>query len=130
MIRIYSIQQAMFLRGTIPELAIIRSIQFQGDGYAPLDHGHFLVLEPGDDPACIEEIEPHGLFVDDLPVFEYVEIFVAGGQVTFEIVVQLDDERTLAIIADEKTLSPHLRQSLQELSPPPQPLPSLERKSS
>lgn len=129
MIRIYSIKQALSLRGTIPELAIIRSIQFQGDGYNPIDHGHIIVLEPGDDPTHIEEL-PNGLLVDDLPVFEYVEAFLDGNQVTLEIVIQLDDARTLAIIADPNNLPPELGQTLQHLSPPPQPLPTLERKTS
>jgi hypothetical protein len=39
MIRLTSIQQALSLRGTIPELAIIRAIQFMGDGYIPEEDG-------------------------------------------------------------------------------------------
>ncbi len=49
MIRISSIQQALSLRGTIPELAVIRSIQFMGDGYSPEEHGHIIVIQEGDD---------------------------------------------------------------------------------
>jgi len=40
MIHIYSIQQALSLRGTVPELAVIRSIQFMGGGYDPEEHGN------------------------------------------------------------------------------------------
>jgi len=49
MIRIKSTQQALNLKGIIPELAIIRSIQFMGDGYSPEEHGHIIVNQEGDD---------------------------------------------------------------------------------
>jgi hypothetical protein len=130
MIRIYSIKQALSLRGTIPELAVIRSIQFQGDGYFPIDHGYIVVLESGDALTQIEEIGTDELFDDGVPVFEYVEAFVDGNQVTYEIVVQLDDSRTIAVIADQFRLDPDFKTALQNLSAPPQPLPQLERKSS
>lgn len=126
MIRIYSIKQALSLRGTIPELAIIRSVQFQGDGYCPLEDGHIIVLEEGDDPTHIEEIGPNGLFDDDAPAFEIVEAFVDGEQVTFEIVFHVDDSRTVAVIVDRDRLDTNLRLLLQNLSPTPQPLPDLK----
>jgi hypothetical protein len=56
MLRLLSQQQAFSLRGTIPELAPIRSLQFQGEGYDPDIHGVILVLNPGDDPAEIPGI--------------------------------------------------------------------------
>jgi len=130
MIRIYSIKQALSLRGTIPELAVIRSIQFMGDGYNPIDHGHIVVLESGDDITQIEEIGADGLFIDDVPAFEYVEVFMDGENVVFEIVMALDSERTIALIAEQDYLDAHLRATLQTLSAPPQPMPQLERKSS
>jgi len=39
MLRLTSLQQALSLRGTIPELASIRSTQFMGDGYSTDDGG-------------------------------------------------------------------------------------------
>jgi len=38
------------LKGAIPELALIRSLQFQGEGYDPDIDGVILVLDPGNDP--------------------------------------------------------------------------------
>jgi hypothetical protein len=118
MIRIYSKDQALSLRGTIPELAIIRSLQFMGDGYNPEEHGHIIVIQEGDDITQIKEVGEDGLFVDDVPTFEYVEAFVDGDKVTFELVYQLDDSRTVAVIADAVCLDDDLRSTLLELSPP------------
>jgi hypothetical protein len=118
MIRIYSKDQALSLRGTIPELAIIRSLQFMGDGYNPEEHGHIIVIQKGDDITQIKEVGEDGLFVDDVPTFEYVEAFVDGDKVTFELVYQLDDSRTVAVIADAVCLDDDLRSTLLELSPP------------
>ena len=129
MIRIYSIQQALNLKGSIPELAIIRSIQFMGDGYSPEEHGHIVVLENGDDLTQIKEIGNAGITVDELPAFEIVEAFVDGDQITFELVYQLDDERTVAVIADAACLDTDLVKKLLDLSPPLQPLPTLERRA-
>lgn len=84
MIRLTSIQQVLSLRGTIPELAIIHSLQFMGDGYNPEKHGHIIVVQEGDDITQIKEIGNDGLFDDDVPNFEYVEAFLDGEQVTFE----------------------------------------------
>jgi hypothetical protein len=117
MIRLTSIQQALSLRGTIPELAVIRSMQFMSDGYST-DDGWIVVLEQGDDINQIKEVGPNGLFDDDVPIFEYVEAFVDGDQVTFELVYQLDDSRTVAVIADAICLDDDLRSTLLELSPP------------
>lgn len=132
MIRLTSAAQALALRGTIPELAVVRMHQFEGmDGfYDPEEHGHIIVLEQGDDLTQIEEIGADGLFIDDVPVFEYVEVFMDGNQITFELVFQLDDTRTIAAIVDQANLDPDLKTALQTLSAPPQPLPQLERKTS
>jgi hypothetical protein len=132
MIRIYSIEQALALRGSIPELAIIRALQFMGDGYSPEEHGHIIVIQEGDDLTQnklthIKEIGEDGLFIDDIPAFELVETFVDGDQVAFELVYQLDDSRTVAvIIPNEPWLDANLRNSLLSASPPPMPLPELK----
>ena len=132
MIRITSIQQALSLKGTIPELAVIRSLQFMGDGYSPEEHGHIIVIQEGDDITQnelthIKEIGDDGLFIDDIPTFEIVEAFVDGDQVTFELVYQLDDSRTVAvIIPDEPWLDADLRKALLTASTPPTSLPQLK----
>ena len=69
MIRLKSIQQALLLRGTIPELAVIRSLQLMGNGYSPEEQGHIIVIQEGDDITQIKEIGEGGLFVDDVPNF-------------------------------------------------------------
>ena len=131
-IRIFSIEQALSLRGTIPELAVIRSIQFMGDGYIPEEHGHIVVVQEGDDITQnklthIKEIEPNGLFTDDVPTFEYVEAFLDGDQVTFELVYQLDDSRTVAVIVpDGPWLDPSLRNILREAAGALLPLPQIK----
>ena len=132
MIRLTSRQQALSLRGTIPELAVIRSIQFMGDGYIPEEHGHIVVMQEGDDITQnklthIKEIGDDGLFTDDVPTFEYVEAFVDGDQVTFELVYQLDDSRTVAvIIPDEPWLDPSLSNILREAAGALLPLPQIK----
>ena len=93
MIRIKSMQQVLALKETIPELVIIRSIQFMGDGYSPEEHGYIIVIQEGDNINLIEEIG--GIFDDDnLPAYEIVESFVDGESVFFEMVFAIDDERT------------------------------------
>ena len=127
MISIYSIQQALCLKGTIPELAVIRSLQFMGDGYSPEEHGHIIVVQEGDDITKTKEIGDDGLFIDDIPTFEFVEAFADGDQVTFELVYQLDDARTVAvIIPDAPWLDSELRRVLLSASPPPTSLPQLK----
>ena len=131
MIRITSTKQALSLRGTIPELAVIRSLQFMGDGYIPEEHGHIIVVQEGDDITQnklthIKEIRDDGLFTDDVPNFEYVEAFLDGDQVTFELVYQLDDSRTVAVIVpDEPWLDEGLRNILREAAGSPLPLAQL-----
>ncbi|MBE0575237.1 MAG: hypothetical protein IH613_04985 [Desulfuromonadales bacterium] len=128
MIRITSIQQALELRGTIPELAIIRSVQFMGDGYSPEEHGHILVIQEGDDITQIKEIG--GIFDDDnLPAFEIIASFVDGESVVFEILFALDSDRTIAVIAEQSCLDDDLMAILQKHSGPPQPLPTLNRRA-
>lgn len=128
MIRITSIEQALSLRGSIPNLAIIRSIQFMGDGYSPEEHGHILVIQEGDDITQIKEIG--GIFDDDnLPAFEIIESFVDGENVVFEILFALDSDRTIAVIAEQSCLDEDLGTILQKYSGPSQPLPTLNRRA-
>ena len=126
MIRLKSIQQALSLRGTIPVLAVIRAIQFMSEGYRPED-GHITVAQEGDELTQIKEIGDDRLFTDDVPTFEYVEVFLDGDQVTFELVYQLDDSRTVAVIVpDEPWLDPSLRNILREAAGALQPLPQIK----
>lgn len=129
MIRLTSIQQALSLRGTIPELAVIRSIQFMGDGYDPEEHGHIIVMQEGDDISKVTEVGPNGLCDEfDLPTYEFVEAFIEGNQIVYEAVYQIDNSRTVAvIIPDGPWLNPSLRTILRHASAAPQPLPTIER---
>ncbi len=125
MIRIYSIQQALSLRGTIPELAIIRSLQFMGDGYSPDEHGHIIVIQANEDML---EINGIGSFPDF--DFEYIEAFIQDDHIVFEAVFQIDNSRTIAvIIPDEPWLGEPLRTILKQASVSPQPLPTLDRRA-
>ena len=127
MIRITSIKQALSLKGVIPELAIIRSLQFMGPGYQAEEHGHIIVVQEGDDITRIKEIGDDGLFIDDIPTFEFVEAFTDSDQVTFELVYQLDDSRTVAVIVpDEPWLDPSLRNILREAAGALLPLPQIK----
>ena len=115
MIRLKSAKHALCLRGVIPELAIVRMVQFEGkDGnYDPDMHGHILVLQEGDDITQIPEIGPDGLLEvidNEWCCYEYVEAFVEDGRTVFEMVIALDNERTIAvIIPDEPWLDDRLR---------------------
>ena len=125
MIRLYSTCQSLALRGTIPELAIIRSLQFQGEGYDPDIHGVILVLETGDDLCRIPEIGPEGLYDSDgLPCFEFVEAFVEHDRLIYEVVIVIDNSKTVAlIIPDDPGLDPSLHTILKHVAGAPQPLP-------
>ena len=125
MIRLLSTKQSLALRGTIPELAIIRSLQFQSEGYDPNIHGVILVLEPGDDLCRIPEIGPEGLYDQDgLPSFEFVEAFAEGDRLIYEMVIVIDNSRTVAlVIPDDPNLDPSLRTILRHAAGTPQPLP-------
>lgn len=43
MVRLTSIQQTLSLRGTTPEIVIIRSLQFMGNGYNPEVQEHIII---------------------------------------------------------------------------------------
>ena len=126
MIRITSIQQALSLKGDIPELAVIRSLQFMGDGYSPEEHGHIIVVQEGDDITQIKEIGVNE-YADILDCCEYVESFVDVDRVVFEVVFQLDDARTVAVIVEDAPwLDADLRKVLMTASPPPTSLPQFK----
>ena len=133
MIRLKSLQDVLDHKDTIPPLAYIRGIQFCGSvGYQAEIDGHIIVIQEGDDITQnkltqIKEIGDDGLFIDDIPTFEFVEAFADGNQVTFELVYQLDDSRTVAlIIPDAPWLDSDLRKVLMTASPPPTSLPQLK----
>ena len=115
MIRLYSTEQALALRGTIPELTITRSLQFQSDGYDSAEHGHIIVIQEGDVINRIPEIGPEGLFdAEGYPTYEYIMAFTEDGREVYEVVFQIDDSRTVSVfIPDEPWLDPLLRSTLE-----------------
>ena len=119
MIRLTSARQALNLRGTIPELAVLRMVQFEGeDGrYDPEEHGFIVVFQEGDDPVrSFPEFGEQGLLTasEDWPLFDYVESFQEDNQTIFEAVTHLDDERTISIIIPlYPNLNPKLRNLLE-----------------
>jgi hypothetical protein len=124
MIRITSIQQVLSLRGTIPELAILRAMQFIGDGYDPEEHGHIIVIQADADFSELTKIDS---FTDDC--CEYIEAFIEDDHIIYEAVFQIDNSRTIAvIIPDEPWLGEPFRKILRQARTP-QPLPQLERKT-
>ena len=99
MVRITSIEQAIALRGTIPEIAVIRSQQFMGDGYQEDIHGFIVVLQSEPNLSAIHEIRTDGLNDSDgLPAYEYIELFIEGEELIYEIVYQIDADKTVAVI--------------------------------
>ncbi len=135
MIRLTSARQALELRGTIPELAVLRMVQFEGEdnAYDPSIHGHILVIQKGDDISKIPECGPEGLLdvIDnEWGCYEYVEAFKESGRKVYEMVIALDNDRTLAvIIPDEPWLDRRLQCVLETetggnfATLPPLPLP-------
>ena len=115
MIRLTSAKQALSLRGTIPELAVLRMVQFEGsDGaYDPASHGYIVIIEEGDDIALVPEVGPGGLFDvidDEWRSYDALDAFDEDGHTVFEMVISLDNERTLAvIIPDAPWLDSRLR---------------------
>lgn len=131
MIRLKSTRQAAELRDRIPALALTRMRQFEGeDGqYDPDIDGHIVVLEDGDDIAQLPEIGDNGLLgvIDpEWPGYEYVEVFVEDGRRMFEMVIQIDDCKTVAIIAPaEPWLDERLRLVLEREAAIPATCPSI-----
>ncbi|APG24244.1 hypothetical protein [Syntrophotalea acetylenica] len=119
MIRLTSARQALNLRGTIPELAVQRMVHFEGkDGrYNPKVHGYIMVIQERDDISKIPEVGPRGLFeiIDsERGSFDYVEAFDENGRTIYEIVIPLDNDRTLALILpDGPWLDQRLRSVLE-----------------
>lgn len=98
MIRLTSTQQALSLRGTIPELAVIRSTQFMSDGGSHEEHGDIIVIQERDDISQITEIGPNGFYVEnDLPTYEFVDAFIEGPQIIYEALYQIDNSRAEAV---------------------------------
>ena len=133
MLRLRSIQDVLNHKDTIPTLAYIRGIQFCGSqGYQADIDGWIVVMQECDNITQnklthIKEIGDDGLFTDDVPNFEYVEAFLDGDQVTFELVYQLDDSRTVAVIVpDAPWLEPSLRNILREAAGALLPLPQIQ----
>ena len=125
MIRLFSTDQAINLRGIIPELAIIRSLQFQGSGYSEA-HGHIVVIEKDDDLSQVTEVSPSGLVLiyDSWPAYEYAEAFFEGHNIVYEVVFQVDNDRTIAvIIPDQPWLDAKLRSDLQIATQASKPIP-------
>jgi len=116
MIRISSIEQATSLRGTIPEIAVIRSQQFMGEGYLKEVHGLITVLQEEPDLSAIPELGTTGLHDHDgCPEYEHVEVFIEGDRRVYEIVFQIDADKTIAVIAvDGPWLDAEFRNQLRE----------------
>ena len=127
MLRLKKLQDVLDHKDNIPTLAYIRGLQcFSNPEFKADIDGWIVVLEKGDLLTQIKEIG-NGLFDDDVPTFEFVEAFVDGDQVTFELVYQLDDSRTVAvIIPDAPWLDADLRRVLMTASTPPTSLPQLK----
>ncbi len=117
MIRLKSSSQILTLETKIPEIAIKRMIQFEGyDGlYDPDRHGYLIIIDDGDDLVNdIPEGGPLGLHThleDEFQSqFEYVSSTVEDGIVIYEAVMQVDNEKNIAVfIAETFPLHPQLR---------------------
>lgn len=118
MIRIKSIEQAIALRGSIPEIAVIRSEQFMGDGYQEDIHGFIVVLQNEPNLSVIPEIGTDGLNDSDgLPAYEYIELFIEHEDLIYEIVFQIDADKTVAVIVvDGPWLDKDFRMQLSQAS--------------
>jgi hypothetical protein len=127
MIRLKSIQDVLDYKETIPTLAYIRGLQFCGSlGYQAEIDGWIVILEQEEKITQIREIGVNE-YADILDHCEFVESFGDADRVVFEVVFQLDDSRTVAVIVpDEPRLDPDLRKVLFSASPPPMPMPHLE----
>lgn len=116
MIRLTSTAQARELKGQIPNLVIQRMEQFEGtDGsYDPEKHGHLIVIGDSEDITTLPEISDTGLLAildPECPGYEYLESFQEDGKTVWEMVVTIDDERTIAVFFTE---SPALDRRLAE----------------
>jgi hypothetical protein len=125
--RLKSLQDVLDHKDTINPLAYLRGIQFCGSsGYDADIDGWIVEIHGGDDLTQIKEIGVNE-YADILDHCEFVASFDDADRVVFEVVFQLDDSRTVAvIIPDEPWLDPGLRTVLIEASGSPLPLPTLE----
>jgi hypothetical protein len=118
MIRLKSTHQILTLETKIPETAIKRMVQLEGhDGlYDPDRHGYLIIVDNDEDDLMrdIPEAGPLGLHthLDDefQNQFEYVSSAVEDGIVVYEAVMQIDNEKTIAVFIPETfPLHPQLR---------------------
>jgi hypothetical protein len=124
MTKLTSSDQANQLQGKIPELAILRMTQLEGNDnrYDPDRHGFIVVLSEDENIVTdFPELGDQGLLsgTEDWPVFDYVEKFNDGTCDVFEAVTHLDNERVIAfIITDEEWLDSRLRKVLESYITP------------
>ena len=117
MIRLKSSRQALSLKGKIPEVAIVRMTQLEGTDklYEPDAHGYLIIIEEGDDIEAIPEAGERGLLTlldDEDP--EYVSHSIEDGQRIYELVMAIDNEKTIAFIIPESVpIDDRLRQLLE-----------------
>ena len=117
MLKLTSAKQALSLKGKIPNLAIVRMAQFEGmtNGfYDPDVDGFIVVLQKGDDIQTVPVAENGLLEVldEDWPGYEYIH-YVEDGERVYELVVQIDDSKTIAvIIEDSPWLDERVRKAL------------------
>lgn len=122
MIRLTSAAQARELKGQIPDLVIQRMEQFDGnDGhYDPERHGHLVFIGESEDITTLGEISDSGLLAildPECPGYEFLEAVQENGQTVWEMAVQIDDERTIAVFfVESPALDRRLAQYLDQLT--------------
>ncbi len=120
MIRFKSTSQALSLKGKIPDIAIVRMTQLEGTDklYDPDAHGYLIIIEEGDDIEAIPEAGEGGLltFLDDEDP-EYVSHSIEDGQRIYELVMAINNEKTIAIIVSKSVpIDDRVRQLLEAKS--------------
>jgi hypothetical protein len=125
--RLKSLEDVLDHKDTIPSLGYIRGLQcFSNPEFKADIDGWITILEEGNSLTQITEIGVNGN-ADILDHCEFVESFVDVDRLVFEVVFQLDDARTVAvIIPDEPWLDSELRRVLLSASPPPLPMPEIK----
>lgn len=122
MIRLTSAAQARALRGKIPDLVIQRMEQFEGsDGlYDPERHGHLVFIGEAEDITTLPEISETGLLAildPECPGYEFLEPSQEDGQRVWEMAVQIDEERTIAVFfVESPALDRRLAQYLDQIT--------------
>lgn len=122
MIRITSAQQARSLKERIPPIVVTRMEQFEGSDhlYAPEIYGYLIWMEAGDKCTDVTDVSPtglHELMDEECPGFEHVESHPHKDRIIYEIVVLIDNTKTIAIfIEDGDWIEEHIRTVLREES--------------